>query len=82
MRNLRISTQDSKYTLSDVPEKYEFIQNIAKQYSNSQEELELYLQAGIIAYEKLEATDSKRYFEKVVLWTVRQAIIEKANEQQ
>lgn len=80
MKRLNIAAVDKNFTLESVPEKYEFIQKIAKQYSSSKKELEVYFQTGLITYKELETSHSKEYVEKVALWTIRQAIIEKASE--
>ncbi len=76
MRNLKIATESQNYILEDIPDKYKFIESIAQQYANSKSELEAYYKAGVHAAENLKTNNSEEYFQKNMIWTVRQTIID------
>ena len=70
MRQLKIGTETKSFQLVNVPENLKFVESIAKQYSQTKEELEHYYSIGVKAIEGLESDN------KNLLWIVRQTILE------
>jgi hypothetical protein len=65
-----------EYRINEVPEKYKFIETIAKQLSTSEETLQLNYETGVAAYEKLIQNGSKEVVERFAAWVVRQSILQ------
>lgn len=72
MRRLKISTNKIKSNLPDVPEQLKFVEQIAKQYAKSTEEVEQYYKVGLKAIETLNITLS----DTKIVWIVRQTILQ------
>ena len=71
MRKLKLASKTKTFQLANVPENLKFVEKIAKQYSQTKEELELYYAIGVKAFESLKLESSNEN----ILWTVRQTIL-------
>lgn len=71
MRQLKIASETKSFQLANVPENLKFVEKIAKQYSQTIEELEHYYSIGVKAIESLKLESNN----KNMLWTVRQTIL-------
>lgn len=80
MRKLKIATRAVEYHLENVPSEYSFVEALSQQHANYLQDLKTFYSVGVLAAEKLKANHSAEYFEKKVVWLVRQTIIEKKNK--
>lgn len=77
MRKLRIANKDIDLEpLADVPEDLKFVERMARQHASTNEELKRFYLIGVVAARELKECCPKEFYDKKLLWTVRQAIEE------
>ena len=76
MLSLKIAKNSvASLQIDNVPIELKFVEKIARQYAVTNEDLEKLYLAGAKAVKELKEKYSDDYYQKKVLWTVRQTII-------
>ncbi|MDP4282791.1 MAG: hypothetical protein Q8891_00060 [Bacteroidota bacterium] len=78
MRNLKITNKRIEFeALENVPEEFQFVESIARQNAKTNAEVKEFYLEGVKAATELKEKCSEEIYKNTLLWTVRQAIIEK-----
>ena len=80
MRHIHITKLQPELSIQNVTKELKFIADIGRQYAKTNEEAEILYVAGVKEFEELKASQSEGFFQKNVVWAVRQRIMEKAQE--